>query len=534
LRGALRAIISSSGSDVTKPGTVLKRAYYPVHKRQGTQWFVSFILFAAAAGLWALATPIDGAPDEASHVIRAASVSRGELLGQRRAGSPDYYRYVRVPGRLVKPGNNPFYSDRRLYVPCFAFQPEVSAECFGALDSSPVLRRAATDVGLNPPALYAVVGLPSLIFHSAVAIYLMRMMSVLLCAALLASALFSLRTTRPSWLGAAGLAVAVTPTALFLAGTVNPNGIEIAAGIGAWSSLVPLVHDDSELIDSRLVRRAAIALSVLVLGRSLGLLWAALIIFFAAGAFGTRPAVRRLAAFTIVRRWAFLVMAAASLAVAWLIAERPLSNLYRHGPDPGPVSVVTIAKRSLGGFDDLYRQMVGTFGWLDTSSPIVTYALWTAAISLVVVLALAFACRRHAALVAALVALTIALPVAIDTSQARRMGLGWQGRWTLPFAVGVPIAAALALAWSGRADLAARSRLPAIVAVGVFAAQFFAFGQALRRNTVGANGSLDFWRHSTWQPPVPAWFLLAAYALVLGALAAWMLKPYDGHAPSRR
>ena len=53
-------------------------------------WFVSFMLFAAVAGAWALATPIDGAPDEASHVVRAASVARGEILGQQRAGADAY------------------------------------------------------------------------------------------------------------------------------------------------------------------------------------------------------------------------------------------------------------------------------------------------------------------------------------------------------------------------------------------------------------------------------------------------------------
>src|SRR5207253_3606760 len=130
---------------------------------------------------------------------------------------------------------------------------------------------------------------------------------------------------------------------------------------------------------------------------------------------------------------------------------------------------------------ELCRQMVGKFGWLDTSSPTLTYMFWTAAIGLVVLLALGFASRRDAGLVAALVALTIAVPVAIDSSQARRVGLGWQGRWTLPFAVGVPIIAAFALVWSHGADAMARSRFAWIVAVGFVAAQLFAFDQALRR-----------------------------------------------------
>jgi len=471
-----------------------------------------------------LATPIDGAPDELSHVVRAASVARGELLGQQRSGSAKYFRYVRVPGGLVKPGVNRIPHDPRLYVPCFAFHAAISAKCFGSLDGTSALQRTATDVGLDPPTFYAVVGLPSLAFHSRLAFYLMRMMSVFVCAALLASALSSVRSAQPSWLGAVGLAIAVTPTTLFLVGTVNPSGVEICAGIGAWASLLVLVRDRAAVIDRRLVQRAAIALTVLVLTRGLGLLWAALIMGFAL-AFGTREGLRRLMVTPVVRRWLSLVVVAATFAAAWSLAVRPLSHLYPHGAKPGPVSMVTIARQSFGDSNELYRQMVARFGWLDTNAPTVTYLLWTSALGLIVILALAYGTRRHVGLLAAVVALTIAVPVAIDSSQARRIGLGWQGRWTLPFAVGVPITAALILAWSHHADLITRTRLRGLLVGTLFAAQFLAFGQALRRNTVGSRGPLDFWLHPSWSPPLPAWLLLASYALALAALTAWIMRP---------
>ncbi len=43
-----------------------------------------FVLFAS----WALATPLFGAPDEHTHVIRATSVVRGEILGKDTATAP--------------------------------------------------------------------------------------------------------------------------------------------------------------------------------------------------------------------------------------------------------------------------------------------------------------------------------------------------------------------------------------------------------------------------------------------------------------
>lgn len=314
--------------------------------------------------------------------------------------------------------------------------------------------------------------------------------------------------------------------AVFLAGTVNPNGLEACAGIGAWASVTVLAHDARARLDPRVVARAAIAMIVLVLSRSLSSL--CLVLIVASGLLlSTRAGLRRLAASPLVRRWAAGVTAATAIAFASLVVVRPLRHLVRHGPDPGSVSTFTIVKRSFGGSNELYRQMIGVFGWLDTSSPAATYLLWTMGLGALVGLCLVVASRRHVAVVLGLIGLTIAVPVAIDSSQTRQIGLGWQGRWTLPFAVGVPIVAALAIAWSKRAGLLERTRLSAVMATLFVAAQFSAFAQHLRRNTVGAGGSLNFWLHPRWAPPLPAWLLLAGCLAVLIALAAWIWRP-DG------
>jgi hypothetical protein len=488
-----------------------------------TRWWAAFALFAALGACWTLATPLYGAPDEPAHAIRAASVARGELVGEQRPGAPEYYRFVNAPARFAKPSDSAFYDDPRLYVPCFAFRPELTPACFGSLDGPSRLERVATAVGLDPPAFYALSGMPGLLIRSAVGIYLMRMVSVLISAALLASAVVSVGEAAAPRLAASGLALAITPTSLFLIGTVNPNGVEVAAAIAAWASITVLVLQTPERIDWRASARAGIAAGILALVRPLGPLWLTVVV---AGAllFATRDRLRQLVRSHPVRVWTVFIAGCTSFQIAWLLTVKPLDSLLRHGEDPGPVGILTIVKRSLGEFSRLYREMIGVFGWLDTLSPAATLMLWTAGLGGLVLASASFASRRWTAVVLGLVGLTVALPVAIDSARARDIGLGWQGRWTLPLAVGVPLMAGLALATTERARQLEWSRLPAVVGVIFVTAHFLAFAQALRRNTVGSFGTLAFWEDPAWTPPLPAAVLLAIYLLACVAFVMFLLR----------
>ena len=504
------------------------------------EWWISFALLTALGSLWLLATPIYGAPDEPSHVLRAASVARGEVVGDERQGNPaachqadvdcaywrGHFHDVRVPAGLVTEGREVPLRDPRFHTPCFAFRPDVPASCFGSLPNRGGLRTTPTNVGLDPPAYYAIAGAPSLVVPSrpGLIIYLMRFVSVLASAALLASALLTLRSVRPRWIAASGFGLALTPMALFVIGSVNPNGVEIAAGIAAWASAAVFVHRAKDTIDHRLVSRTGIAMLVLVLMRGLSVLWLALIVATCI-ALCTRVGFRRLVGSRFVRRWSAAVAATTVASLAWVLWFRPLDHLGRHGQDLGPVSNATLLKDSLGTTWRLYQEMIGNFGWLDTPTPTLTYLLWTVGLGLLVILCLAIGSRRTAALVLALIGLTVAVPVVIDASQARELGIGWQGRWTLPFAVGVPILSGLSIAWSRRRALLDRSRLPAVLATVFVVAQFLAYFQHLRRNTVGAGGSLTFWISPDWSPPVPPWLLLVGSLAVLVALGSWIWRP---------
>ena len=55
------------------------------------------MLVAALTGLWGLATPLFANADEQAHVVRAASVARGELVGKTPRST--YFTHVRKAPR---------------------------------------------------------------------------------------------------------------------------------------------------------------------------------------------------------------------------------------------------------------------------------------------------------------------------------------------------------------------------------------------------------------------------------------------------
>ena len=80
------------------------------------QFLVTFVLVAALTGLWGLATPLFANADEQAHVVRAASVARGELVGKTpRSELLKGYTFVKLPAIYDAAGDN---------LNCFAAQAE--------------------------------------------------------------------------------------------------------------------------------------------------------------------------------------------------------------------------------------------------------------------------------------------------------------------------------------------------------------------------------------------------------------------------
>src|SRR5215218_4932756 len=188
--------------------------------------FISFVLLFGLGAVWALATPLMGVPDEPAHVIRAASVVRGDIIPRQSSGDP-YMSDVDVPE----------WAAGAHALTCFAFDPGIPASCQPQPEDDDTITVARTSAGLNSPVYYAIVGLPSLVLDGPAALYAMRLLNVALTSALLAVAFMGLsQLPRARWSYVA-LASAITPMALFLAGGTNPNSIEFASAAALFATL---------------------------------------------------------------------------------------------------------------------------------------------------------------------------------------------------------------------------------------------------------------------------------------------------------
>ncbi|MFM7061563.1 MAG: DUF2142 domain-containing protein [Actinomycetes bacterium] len=472
-------------------------------------WWVSFAIFSVLGLLWATALPLFGSPDEPAHVTRAVSVARGEWIGDRIPGLSGGWREVEVPA-VVESAND---------VGCYAFRNDVSAAC---LDYSGSDRRieARTTAGTSFPGYYLVVGLPSLLTAQARGVYLMRFLSAILGAALLASALASVRAFPNPRVGAVGLAVAVTPMVLFVNGTVNPSSLEISAAIAAWASACALLAAPAEgPIDRRLVIRVAVALSALGLSRLFAPMWIVAILG-TAGLIGGLTLVRRALRDRGLQMAALAVAVATSAQLVWNIIVRPV--------DTGTsveVSQYELIRNTIGRSGFFYESMIGTFGWLNVNAPYLTVVVWTAAIGVLLVLGLSVASRRASVALLLVAAATALLPLVSEYREVPIIGPFWQGRYTLPLAVGVPIVGAYLIGTSSVGARLARSRLALVVGLALGTGQFLGFAQTLRRFTVGINGPFQYWLDAPWSPPFGALTLTVAYVAALAVWLIWMLGP---------
>lgn len=462
----------------------------------------SAALFAVTAA-WSLATPLYSAPDEAAHVTRAAAVVRGQFVGHTESGPQDAYTDVQVPDVFANGG---------YWVHCFLRHAKKSAACEIPIVNSTTLTYTSTYVGRYPPLYYAFVGLPSLAFESTTGIWLMRLMSALLNSLMLGLAIASLvRWSRNRFL-LAGLLLAATPALLYLSGVVNPCGLECTAAVALWCSGLVLVTEHPVNPPRPLIAIVAISAAVLTLTRGASPLWTVLIFVFLMLQLDFAQ-LRALFARRDIRLATGFVALCGVLAVVWILHEHAL-DLIAFQPIKGK-SDISVLLLVVGHSYKWIGQMVGSLGENDVVLPTVSSLFWFIAIGGVVAACIAVARLRKAAAFVLLLACVFVIPILLQYFQARRLGLIYQGRYTLPLAVGVPLLAAAVIGDSA-ALRGLHKRFLALLLVGAFVAQVAAFAQTVRRYAVGAQGTLAFW-NGHWHPPAGAivtfiWYL-AAFAL---------------------
>jgi hypothetical protein len=467
-----------------------------------------FVLTWLLGALWALATPVMGAPDEPAHVIRAASLVRGELLPastlERDGKRVDF---ARVPETLAWPEK-----------PCYAQHDDLTPAC----DVAPQGRgddlvEVESRLQRNNPAYYALVGVPTLVAPGKATIYAMRFVSAGLVAALVAIAVIALlETPVPRW-ALVGLMAALTPMLLFLSGAVSPNAVEIAAGVALWATLLTWFSRPHPELDRSRAIRAGIAASALVLSRALSV---AFLVMIVSGSLLLleRGALRRV--WRAARIEAGVVLALMVAALAWTLGVHTVST-GSVVAFPEYESLHRYLHDMIVGLDGYERQMIGAFGWLDTPAPDHVYTIWFALLGFLVVAALAIGDRRVRVLLLGLVALSVLVPIVVQYPAAPELGLIWQGRYLLPLMVGLPIAAGVVLSSNERWTTLMAGGWAWWLPVGTLAVLHVAsYWQALHRNVIGVGGDW-FGFEPLWQPPLGWIPLTLAYAV---AVAAWTVS----------
>ncbi len=447
--------------DCAKPLIPAPRSTAVTHLRQGALAFVGFGLLLTC---WAATIGRYGGPDEPAHVLRAHAVAHGDLLGAPAAGLPPGYRTVTVPAGIGT--GDPA---------CYRHDPTVTSACATATETGPVT--VATAAGTNPPLYYALVGLPPRFFGYSDDPLAYRLSAVTLVSLVLALAVTRLRLRDERRVLGAAL---ITPSCWFLWGVVNPNSLEIAlvalaaTGIGYRR---PLDRRDHWWISVPLA--AAIAMRPIAVAWALALL----------------VVVEVIAHRDLTRRQRLIVWAPPAVAVVSVMVWNAWSGLVvddRRTAEAG--SLFDAGRESLGGLPRSGAELVASMGWLEYWAPWLASAAWGGA-----VLVLAFGRPRPArGAWAVLAAALIAVPVGFEMLLYGRVGLIWQGRYSLPV---VAIAVVIALGSITRPlPRVAVHAMSGLAAVGTIAA----FWSASRRYATGTDGPWWFAgadRTSRWLGP---------------------------------
>ena len=476
------------------------RAAAPV--RSGWSWrtyWAALTVLSLLLGLWGLATPRFAVPDEPAHFLKAAAVVRGQLIG--------------LPERPTRFGLPPAIADTRFQTGCFVFLPEVPADCppgQGGSGTGPGDVVAYTAAGKYPPAYYALVGLPTLVWPDLRAVHAARGVSAALSAALLAAAVTAAAIGRHRVAGLA-IGVAVTPMVLFVASGLNPSGPEIAAAAALWASGAALALGTGPPARP-LVGTLGVSAVVVALSRPISPFWVALIGVALLLLAGWRRVVELLRVRGVQVAVAAVVLACAAQAT-WILTSASL-ELYGAGRR---VPLLERLRTSAGLTDERLRQLVGWFGWLDTPPPLAVHLAWAAVLLVVVVVAVRRSRPRAVAVAGLLAVGVLVVPVVLEARSISDVGYFWQGRYTLPLAVGVP----LVLAAGSRAS--ARRPLLALLLTVVAACHLVVYVVALGRYTVGTGNGLGL-VDEQWAPPLPALVLAAAFAAVLLGWSAVLFR----------
>lgn len=487
---------------------VFKALQFKHLKSFAVHWAVPFLASMLVGLGWVFVSPLGAAPDETLHYATAYAVWHGQI-GQFVVEVPSYIHSL---------------STEHFSGTCFAWQPNVTADCLSQDSTILPIQPIWSQFGSYFPAYYLLVGLPTLVVKGIEAIYWMRITSLAISCLLLATTWWVARVALRKNLGiflAVSMPLGLVPMAVFLYGTVNSSSFEIAAAGLYWVCTLIILNPE---LGSGVSRRVPVAIwgisgVALISSRLLAPVWAALIVGAVLLISENRlRSVKRL----LSDKFFLLVLSLMTLllgVVAWWAIMHP--NVYvatGHAPSSVREGIKIF-------FDYLVKvipsefldQVAGYLGWIDTYipwAPVLLVLGWGILLGGVVLLN---PIRRVSLKFITILAMPIVTSAAL--SAGLWSGTGWQGRYTIPFLVGIPALLMLLLIKSihqkehvadtnQKVTTVSFSRLVQFSLALTFISLIISMYMNYHRYAFGANKPLLSIADASWTPPIPIWMLI--------------------------
>jgi hypothetical protein len=472
----------------------------PTDQRVRRAFLVALVAFFGLGAGWALALPVNGTYDESEHIVRAYGVASGQLYAT--AGTQ------RVPASLL-PGD----------VQC-PWQQRLPASCQQPPPADHTRVPVRTGAAAYSPVYYLPVGLPMLVRPGYGGIVAGRLVSALLCALLLAAAV-AIAVRLGNRLLIAGLVLVATPMAMDLAGSINPNGLEIAAGVLLWCALLALLRPPPGTdppSPHRLVLLAGVAGALLMTVRHLGPLLLGLVLVCAA--LLARPGrVRALLRRRDVRWVGGLLAGCAVLALVWFLTAglSDVTPVPDRAHDYRPLTTLRLILVVRLPF--YLQQLVGQFSYGETTIPAWAVVGWFCAAAALVVPALLLTGRRYRLVLVGLATACLGILVFLEFAFIHSAGWVAHSRYVMPAGVGLVLAACFVRRWQAALGPGAVGRLAWLAVLVAVPVHLWALAAVMTRFQHGPD-VLIAPLSGSWQPaggPLPA---LAVEVVGLAALTA--------------
>ncbi|HET9138837.1 DUF2142 domain-containing protein [Actinophytocola sp.] len=466
-------------------------------------WLLAFVGFFLLHAGWAFATPYNGPPDEQEHTLRAAGIMHGELIGDPVL----FGKRLGFGGMHTGPA-----SLQRGW--CFPTKVNVAADCEPEPGGDQTARSHHTRASWYNPIYYGVTGWPLGLWPNWTGILLTRLLTGAAVAALLACALVvAVRWTRHRAL-VAGLVVAVTPTLASLGGAINPNGVEIAAGVALFTALIAVVHEQREGVNRAAVALAGVSAGVLVTPRFTGVLWL-LVILGVILVPSSRDRLAVLARSRPVRFWAAVAGVCTLLSVAWTIFAAPDSDFMATPTTHFSLTEVLRYAVLDHMWPDVANQMVAVPGWSELAMPRLVYLVWFATLGMLFLGGLVLGHRVDRWRLLALLFACFTPLLALEILTVNYVGWFNQGRYFLSAAVGLPLLGAYILAHRSftAEQIRTTTRLLATLLLPI---HFFCLAYSMTRWNSGLRSLNPF--NGSWSPPLGTALPLAMAAVAIAVM----------------